>query len=74
VSDLLYLNGIQSFTTFLSFKLYFVVLLNLSGNAGNVYKEIFFGVVISNEAVTFLFIKEFYCSCFHKEVKVNIMR
>src|SRR6476660_9568083 len=49
-----HVNRVNSFLAFLGFEFNFVVLLYLGAiQASYVYKKVFFGVVVSNEAVNF---------------------
>lgn len=60
-----YINGIQSLSSFLQFKSYFVIFSNFINQAGGMYKVLLTGVVVLDETITFFVIKEFYCPAVH---------
>lgn len=72
--DFLHVNRVNAFFTFFSIELYFVVLLDLDTiEACDVYKEILISGFFGDKAVAFGFVEEFNSSCFHKNLKIEIM-
>ena len=61
--------GSQPFFTLLQLKGYFVALFDLVNQIGMMNKILFGAVVVFNETVPFVVIKEFYFTCFH-DIKI----
>ncbi len=72
--DFLHVNRVDAFFTFFGVELYFVVLLDLDTiEACNVYEEILIGAFFCDKAIAFAFVEEFNSSCFHKNLKNEIV-